>query len=108
MKNIWTGRRSGSAKKYIVLIPALAAAVIALFGLRTAGTVQDEYSTENVRSVIIKAAALCYAAEGSYPENLKYLQDNYGISVNYDKYMVHYSYVGGNIPPEVIVTVRKG
>ena len=108
MKNIWTGKRQGLPKRYIVLLPALAAAVIALLGLRTAGNVQDEYSTENVRSVIIKAAALCYAAEGSYPENLGYLQDNYGITINYDKYTVHYSYVGGNIPPEVIVTARKG
>ncbi|MCM1524288.1 MAG: hypothetical protein NC120_07495 [Ruminococcus sp.] len=109
MKNIWTGKRQGGRKKYIIaLIPVCAAAAIMLSGLNKSLGERERYSAESVRSAIVKAAALCYASEGSYPENLEYLQDNYGISINDDKYTVHYGYVGGNIPPEVIVTVRKG
>lgn len=109
MKNIWTGKRKGGYGRLI--IPAvlfIGAAVMVMYGLDNTSSADERYMAENQRQSIIRAAALCYSSEGSYPENLEYLEDNYGVYVNDDKYTVHYSYVGGNIPPEVIVTVRKG
>ena len=51
---------------------------------------------------------MCSAAEGAYPEELSYLEENYGITVNEEKYTVHYSFAGSNISPEVTVTLKKG
>ncbi len=108
MKNIWTGKspRKKTAASVTLAVFLLTAAA-AFFAINNSDKADEAYMTENVRRSIEKAAVLCYSAEGAYPENLQYLKDNYGILVNDDKYMVHYSYAGGNIPPDVIVTVRS-
>lgn len=108
MKNIWTGKsRGGGIRLYAPLMIFAAAAALAVYGINRTSRADSEYMTENLRRGIMRAAVLCYSAEGAYPENFRYLEDNYGVCVNADKYTVHYGYAGGNIPPTVIVTERE-
>ena len=85
-----------------------AAAVIAAVGIDRSESAESAYMTSSLRQNIVRAAAMCYAAEGAYPEELSYLEENYGITVNEEKYTVHYSFAGSNISPEVTVTLKKG
>ncbi len=63
-------------------------------------------STQSVREAVLRSAAQCYAVEGAYPSSLSYLEENYGLIVNDDRYIVTYSTFGSNILPEVSVLVK--
>lgn len=52
---------------------------------------------------IRRAVVSCYALEGSYPQDVKYIEDNYGIRIDESKYNVKYSIFASNIMPEIIV-----
>lgn len=58
---------------------------------------------ESIESAIQKAAVQCYAIEGSYPPNLQYLVDFYGLIVNEDEFIYHYEAVAANILPQIAV-----
>ena len=99
MKNIWTGNRkklSFYAVRFCTAIPLMifaAVAVIAAVGIDRSESAESAYMTSSLRQNIVRAAAMCYAAEGAYPEKLSYLEENYGITVNEEKYTVHYRLV---------------
>ena len=66
-------------------------------------------SRNNERQIIVqkkaieRAAVLCYALEGFYPSQIKYLEEKYGLIVDRDRFMVHYRTFGSNISPEISV-----
>ncbi|WP_432650157.1 hypothetical protein [Huintestinicola sp.] len=105
MKNIWTGKRERKFSAAPLLIFGVGA-VFTLIALSNSRSANEELRQSSIKESISKAAALCYAAEGAYPESLDYLEDNYGVRTEYDNFTVHYSYAGGNIPPDIIVTPK--
>ncbi len=62
---------------------------------------------EALKKSVMNGAALCYSIEGEYPRDLKYLEENYGVNVSGDDYIVHYEYFGANISPTVTVIERS-
>ena len=50
----------------------------------------------------------CYAAEGSYPQNVQYLADHYGVQIDEKKFVVNYSIIGSNTMPYIEVVPRGG
>ena len=48
----------------------------------------------------------CYAVEGSYPASLDYLEENYGLLVNHDRFIVTYEAFASNLMPQVNVLER--
>lgn len=60
-----------------------------------------------VNQAVLNGAVLCYSIEGTYPENLDYLIDNYKVVYNSDKYIVHYEFFASNIRPNISV-IEKG
>lgn len=81
---------------------------LAVLGLMISGltSVQEESRQEGRRIVeesITRAIVSCYAIEGIYPEDLSYLQDNYGLVVDEKRYYVQYEIFASNIMPEVTV-----
>lgn len=63
-------------------------------------------SAQSVREAVLRSAVQCYAVEGAYPSSLAYLEDNYGLIVNENRYIVTYDTFGSNILPEVSVLVK--
>lgn len=109
MKNIWTGKRKKRGIYAVLpLVLFIAAAFVVIVGTDRSESAENAYMTSSLRRNIVRAAAMCYAAEGAYPAELSYLEENYGIVVNEEKYSVHYSFAGSNISPEVTVTWKKG
>lgn len=49
----------------------------------------------------------CYALEGTYPPNLKYLTDHYGLTYDNNYYYIDYNYIGSNLRPDVTIIERK-
>lgn len=83
---------------FLVLFLVLAALVTGGAG----GKVQQK-QTEYLEEAVQRAAVQCYALEGSFPENLGYLEDNYGLIVDRNNFAVYYEYMGGNLLPNVRV-----
>ena len=55
---------------------------------------------------VLQAAVQCYAVEGSYPASLDYLEENYGLLVNHDRFIVTYEAFASNLMPQVNVLER--
>ena len=49
----------------------------------------------------------CYALEGTYPPNLQYLTNHYGLTYDSDYYYIDYNYIGSNLRPDVTIIERK-
>ena len=81
---------------------------IVMMGLSDAS---DSVETEGLRiakDAIKRAAVSCYAVEGRFPANYEYLRDNYGLSVNEERYIVYYTIFADNIMPDITVIPRGG
>jgi hypothetical protein len=66
-----------------------------------------EESAAALEESIRKSARQCYVVEGVYPEDLSYLQENYGLQINTDDYYVTYEAFADNLPPTIRVTGRE-
>ena len=67
----------------------------------------DEESYNILSDAIIRSAVQCYAIEGFYPPDIEYLENNYGLLVDHNKYFVSYSVFASNIIPEVQVFLKN-
>lgn len=57
---------------------------------------------DNLRRTVVS----CYALEGRYPPDIDYLQREYGLQINEEKYIVHYEIFAENIMPDITVLER--
>lgn len=63
----------------------------------------DDNEIMALKNAINKAITTCYAIEGTYPESIEYIEENYGVVIEHDKYVVVYDLLGPNVKPNVIV-----
>lgn len=98
-------KRSFSLPLAHVISVLLVIAVLALVvtGVRQAGKAQEDEALRTLDESIRRAAVSCYAIEGSYPESVDYLEENYGVYIDENKYIVHYSIFASNIMPDITV-----
>lgn len=91
------------------------AATLAVFALLFAGALwmlnrvdagADAAQVEMVRDAVHNALVTCYAVEGSYPGELGYLKENYGLAYDEARFVVYYDAFASNILPEVRVNAR--
>lgn len=66
----------------------------------------EEEKFEMLSDAIKRTAVQCYTIEGFYPPSIEYLEDNYGLVVDHDKYVISYSIFASNIMPEVEVYLK--
>ena len=93
--------RLGASIVIIIIIIGLVAVMAAPL-LETGQRKSTQGEIEQLYTIIDKALIQCYALEGSYPPNLQYLQDNYGLVLNDKKYLFVYETGGmSNLKPEV-------
>lgn len=68
-------------------------------------TVAEE--KQYLEQAIERAVIQCYAIEGRYPQNLAYIEDNYGLMYDKERFFVDYRTIGSNLRPEIVVLERK-
>lgn len=66
----------------------------------------NEKQFEILSEAVKRSAVQCYAIEGFYPPNIEYLEDNYGLIIDHDKYVVSYSIFASNIMPEIEIYLK--
>ena len=60
-----------------------------------------------ILQTVRERALQCYVIENAYPESLAYLEENYGLTVNKDDYLIVYDLFAENQPP-VIKVIYQG
>lgn len=96
----WMKENVGS----IVLFAAIA--LFMLYGLQNAAESSRVESLRSTEDALRRAVVSCYALEGRYPPSVAYLQEQYGLQINADTYIVHYEIFAENIMPEITVLER--
>ena len=88
------------------IVPALftiAIMCMIVFGLRQAEESSKSEGLRILEDSISRAVLVCYAVEGRYPSNINYIEKNYGIHIDRQKYAVHYSIFASNLLPDITV-----
>lgn len=61
---------------------------------------------EILQTALNRSIVQCYALEGSYPANLAYLKEHYGLTYNEEHFFIDYKYIGGNLRPDITIIER--
>ena len=93
----------------MVASAALMAAALAAFALFSVqfGNRTGARDQETLKKAIARASVQCYAIEGRYPPSVEYLEENYGVQIDHDKYNVFYDGFASNIMPEITVILAE-
>ena len=59
-----------------------------------------------LREAVRRALVTCYATEGQYPPTLQYLEANYALKFDDDRFIVSYDAFASNIMPTVSILRR--
>lgn len=92
-----------------ILLPLLffaAAVAFLLVGVRSVSGRSEEERLKSVKQAVTRAAVHCYAVEGTYPPGLDYLEEQYGLMVDKEKYFVDYQSFASNVMPDITVVER--
>lgn len=95
------------SKKILIIAGSLAVSI--LFLLISAQSIFnfdsniEQKQLKIVQTAVGKAVISCYALEGSYPPNIQYLQDNYGLIIDKKHYVYDYKIFASNLPPEIFI-----
>lgn len=85
----------------IVLFSSLAS--LTYVGIRNTSKGAEKEQISFLQKAVKRATVQCYAIEGMYPPDIKYLENNYGIIINHKRYIVHYEAFAANIMPDISV-----
>lgn len=80
-----------------------AAVVMVMYGLKQAERSSIAEGRRILEDGVRRAVITCYAIEGSYPESLSYIEENYGINIDKAKYTVFYEIDSSNIFPAITI-----
>ncbi len=94
------------AGRWISLLVLLVLMLVLVDGLENFGGNATEVNVERVEDAIRRAAVQCYATEGSYPPDVYYLSEHYGLILNEELYFYHFEVLGANIMPQIGVYKR--
>ena len=79
---------------------------VVIVGTGQVATTASEEGMVATRQAIQRAAVLCYASEGFYPPTLAYIEENYGVQIDYENYVIGYEVFASNIMPSIRVAAR--
>jgi len=77
--------------------------VMVSFGVDEAVRASSQEAERILRDSLQRAAVTSYAIEGRYPASLCHLENTFGISIDHERFVVHYSVLASNLPPIILV-----
>jgi hypothetical protein len=102
MARVFREKRSYWALKLLLFIAAAVVAVALVWNVASSlDRSQQEESMKMGKEAIVRATVQCYSLEGRYPPDLEYLEKNYGLTLDKDRYVYHYRTVGENMMPSI-------
>jgi len=101
-KGIWDILRS-------MLVPVLFTLIVIgmiLYGLNQTESSSKAEALRILDDSIRNAVVSCYTIEGKYPESVAYIEENYNIHIDRNRFVVHYDVFATNIMPDIMVIER--
>ena len=105
-QNTFAARRRRLLRLLCLLAVCLALVPPLVWG---AGRLQRDLTQKGaqaLKATVQQRAVQCYAVEGAYPESLAYLEQNYGLRINRQRYIVAYDVFAPNLLPDVTVLIK--
>jgi len=87
----------------LMVFAIVAVIIISVPSFRKSG---GRIRSESIENTIKKYSIQCYAAEGSYPPDLEYLEKNYGLILDNQHYFYYYEAFSSNFMPDISVYSR--
>ena len=104
---MYSDKTENKGKRFLwPLLTMQVLAVLLLAVFRHPKTDLEDSGATAIREAVRRSALQCYAVEGVYPPNLRYLEENYGLQVNTEDYYISYEACASNLPPTVKVVNR--
>ena len=101
------GKKARRRLAAVWVIVAVIAVVLIIPAATSAIKEETQESARSIEETVQERALQCYVIDGAYPSSLSYLEDNYGLTLNQEDYLVVYKPVAENLPPEVRVIKRE-
>ena len=105
------GTRRERCRAVLSLLGGLAAACCALAiffeGVGNFDQNSGERSRRQLEETLRRAAVACYAAQGAYPPDLDYIEEHWGVQIDWSRYAVFYQVEGSNLMPDITVLERE-
>ena len=98
--------KSSLLRRILIMVICVAALTVMLCSCAPSESesAQMAESADAVKTAIMEKALQCYVIEGSYPSDIEYLEENYGLQVNTRDYYIRYDIFASNIAPQITVT----
>ncbi len=81
---------------------------IIIIGLQTTSQSTHDEKLDVMTKALDKAVINCYAIEGAYPESLEYIEENYGVQLDHENYLITYEIFASNYAPIINIYERNG
>ena len=81
----------------------LLAALALVFCLDRLEEGQSAQGRQRLEDSVRRTAVTCYAAEGFYPPSVDYMETNWGLQYEKDRYVVRYEFFASNLMPQITV-----
>lgn len=78
------------------------------YGVGNVSRTSEKEGQRILQEALKRAMVQCYSIEGMYPPDVAYLENNYGMIYDHDKYIVHYEVFASNIMPDIMVIQVAG
>lgn len=95
--------------KKSILFPCLAfvvSAIVIVYGIIHIEELSVTQNVDLLRQSVKRTVIECYAIEGSYPPDVAYMEENYGLVVDHEKYYIEYDALAANLMPNFDVYER--
>lgn len=102
-------RKKEKASVWLKLIEAAVTVLVLIILIMALKNVADSSGDDGRRQLetsIRRSVMACYATEGVYPPDVEYLEERFGLQINREKYIVHYSVFAENLVPDITVIER--
>ena len=109
MKHRFVTEKSNSYIKNLLISLGIFVAVFLVFWLAVSSvsTRTKEEEMRTLETAVMRGITHCYAIEGTYPDSLEYLIENYGLIYDEGHYYIDYQPLGSNLMPDVTIIQRE-
>jgi hypothetical protein len=76
-------------------------------GVSSVDSTTSEEQVKSLETAVRRSVAQCYAVEGTYPPDLDYLKEHYGLIYDSESYYIDYTAIGSNMMPDVTILPRS-
>ena len=106
MKKPGVYKRNASDILKSAFLPALftiAVIFITILGINNTEESARQEGARILEDSIRRAVITAYALEGRYPATIEHIENNFGVHIDTNRFIVHYMIFGSNVMPGIVV-----